>query len=212
MARFSKSDDAPVVPVHLYGWDARSQLWHGPNELGECAPDKRLLQALRATPGSSWYGPVNCCGSSGSPGGRFFALMHDLSDCAMAALYCDESKAGPAEILVVIPADRRAHLREEFTFEFLSFARFLGTLSAGAELQVHEGITAALASESGPTTCVFSISSGLLSDDLDLVVSHCAEKVASTLCCWLTHSEAPPVGQFALPCGQGHSSPAPIRR
>src|SRR5215831_15879672 len=115
MPRVSKSRLAS--PVHLYGWDSRSQLWHGPNELAECAPDKRLLHSLYAAPGSSWYGPVNCC-----DGGRFFALVHDLSDCAMAALYCDESKAGPAEILVVIPADRRSRLRAEFSFEFLSFA------------------------------------------------------------------------------------------
>lgn len=178
---------ALAAPIHLYGWDSRSQIWHGPNELGDCAPDKRLLQALWAAPGSSWYGPMHCC-SAGEPGGRFFALVHDLSDCALAAIYCDESKAGPAEILVVVPGERRARLREEFAFEFLSFARFLGSLSAGAELQVHEAITAALREEQDSTDCVFSISSGLLSDDLDPIVSRCAEKIAVTLCCWMAES------------------------
>ena len=46
--------------------------------------------------------------------------MHDLSDCAIASVYCDESKAGPAEILAVIPAHRRSYLRDEFAFEFLA--------------------------------------------------------------------------------------------
>ena len=141
--------------VHLYGWDSRSETWSGPNELGcRSLPDRRLLQALRAAPGKSWYGPVNCC-ISGEPAARFFALVHDLSDCAIASIYCDESKAGPAEILAVIPADRRSHLRDEFAFEFLAFARFLGSLSAGAELQVHDAIASAIADQRDSTTPCF---------------------------------------------------------
>ena len=178
---------AILSPIHLYGWDSRSQIWHGPNELGHCAPDKRLLQSLSAAPGSSWYGTVYCAASE--PGGRFFVLVHDLRDCATAAIYCGESKAGPAEILAIIPGDRRARVREEFAFEFLSFARFLGSISAGAELQVHEAITAALVNEPPSTDCIFSISSGVLSADLDLLVSRCAERIAVTLCCWMADSE-----------------------
>src|SRR5579872_403811 len=111
-------------PMHLYGWDSPSETWHGPNELG-CAgvPDRRLLQGLQAAPGKSWYGPVSCC-RTGECASRFFALVHDLSDCAVASIYCDETKTGPAELVAVIPAGRRANLREEFAFEFLSFARF----------------------------------------------------------------------------------------
>jgi hypothetical protein len=116
--------------------------------------------------------------------------VHDLSDCAIASIYCDESKAGPAEILAVIPAHRRAHLRSEFAFEFLAFASFLGSLSAGAELQVHDAIASAIADQSDSTTLVFSISSGLLPSDLDPVLSCCVEKVAVTLCQWLDESSA----------------------
>src|SRR5947209_7901287 len=83
--------------VQLYGWDSRTETWHGPNELGvQVQPAQRLLNSLRAAPAKSWYGPVNCC-ASGEPAGRFFAVVHDLSDCALAAIYCDESKAGPVE-------------------------------------------------------------------------------------------------------------------
>jgi len=171
--------------VHLYGWDSRSETWHGPNELdGRSLPDKRLLQALRAAPGKSWYGPVNCC-PLGEPATRFFAIVHDLCDCAVASIYCDESKAGPAEILAVVPAKGRSRLREEFAFEFLAFARFLGSLSAGAELEVHEAITAAVADRHEPKNLVFSISSGLWPSDRDHVLSSCVEKVAVTLCRWL---------------------------
>ena len=175
--------------IQLYGWDSRSETWNGPNELGCCSlPDKRLLQALRSVPGRSWYGPVRCR-TSGEPATRFFAFVHDLSDCGVASIYCDESKAGPAEILAVIPAERCSHLRDEFAFEFLAFARFLGSLSAGAELQVHDAIASAIA-DRRDKTLVFSISSGLWPSDLDPVLSCCVEKFAVTMCQWLDESSA----------------------
>lgn len=173
------------VPIHLYGWDSQSETWHGPNELDRRSPpDNRLLHALRNVSGKSWYGPVHCR-ESDAPAARFFALVHDLSDCAIASIYCDESKAGPAEILAVIPASRRPHLRDDFAFEFLAYARFLGSLSAGADLQVHEGIATAIADQRDSTSLVFSMSSGLWSSDLDPVLSRCVEKIAVTLCWWL---------------------------
>jgi hypothetical protein len=176
--------------IHLYGWDSRSETWNGPNQLGCCSlPDRRLLRALEAAPGKSWYGPVTCR-TAGEPATRFFALVHDLSDCAIASIYCDESKAGPAEILAVIPADRRSYLRDDFAFEFLAYARFLGSLSAGAQLQVHDAIASAIAGPRDSKTLVFSISSGLWPSDCDAVLSCCVEKIAVTLCQWLGESSA----------------------
>jgi hypothetical protein len=173
--------------MQLYGWDAGSATWHGPNELnGHTAPDAGLLSKLRAVSGKSWYGPVNCCTEAGRPPTRFFALVHDLSDSAVASLYCNESKAGPAEILAVLPAARRAHLREEFAFEFLSYARFLGSLGADAELRVHEAMVAALAEPRADL--VFSLSTGMWPGDLDHVLSRCVETVAVTVCRWLNDS------------------------
>ena len=174
--------------IQLYGWDSRSATWHGPNELSGCeVPNKRMLEALRAAPARSWYGPVSCC-SPGEPAARFFTLVHDLSDCVVALIYCNESKAGPAEILAVVPSERRSPLREDFAFEFLAFARFLGSLGAEAELQVHEAIASAIAGRSDSSTCVFSISSGLWPSDLDPVLSRCVEKLAVTLCQWVDES------------------------
>lgn len=170
--------------ISWYGWDSQRETWHGPSELAGGAPDARLLQALQGVAGRSWYGSVNCCKSQGM-GARFFALVHDLSDCATASIYCGESKAGPAEILTVIPAGRRGRLREEFAFEFVSFARFLGAVSAGAELRVHDSMAAAITEEPASRAIVFSISSGLWPEDLELALSRCVEKVAVTLCAWL---------------------------
>jgi hypothetical protein len=130
------------------------------------------------------------CRAPGEPPTRFFVLVHDLSDCAIASIYCDESKAGPAEILAVIPAQRRARLRDEFAFEFLTFVRFLGSLSPAAELPAHNGVSAAIAGQGDCTTLVFSMSSGSWPSDLDHVLSRCAERVAATLCQWLDDSDA----------------------
>ena len=143
-----------------------------------------MLRALEAAPGKSWYGQVNCR-TVGAPATRFFSLVHDLSDCAIASIYCDESKAGPAEILAVIPAHRRSYLRDEFAFEFLAYARFLGSISPGAELQVHDLIASAIAVPRDSTTLIFSISSGLWPSDCDAVLACCVEKIAVTLCQWL---------------------------
>lgn len=170
--------------MSLYGWDSQSETWHGPSEVACSAPDSRLFQALEGVAGRSWYGSVNCCKSHGM-GARFFALVHHLSDCATASIYCGESKAGPAEILTVIPAGRRGHLRDEFAFEFVSFARFLGAVSAGAELRVHDSMAAAMAEEPDSRAIVFSISSGLWPEDLEPALSRCVEKVAVALCHWL---------------------------
>ena len=173
------------LSIHLYGWDSRSETWHGPNELGSLRiPDARLLQSLRAVPGNSWYGSITCTASE-EPASRFFTLVHRLSDCATASIYCHESKAGPAELLAVIPPASHACLRDEFAFEFLAFARFLGVVSAGAELQVHEAIASAIAARLPEETVVFSLNSGLWPDDLEHVLSCCVEKLAVTLATWL---------------------------
>ena len=142
---------------------------------------------MQSAHGRSWYGPVRVCPPN-EPETRFFALVHDLDDCALAAIYCDESKMGPAEILVAMPPERRAHLRPDFAFEFLAFARFLGAVNSGAELQIHDGIEAAIHAAGAAETLVFSVSSGMWPEDVEHVLSRCIEKVAFALSHWI---EAP---------------------
>jgi hypothetical protein len=168
-----------------YGWDSRTETWHGPNALDVVAtPARRLLLKLQTAMGHSWYGPIKCS-TPGEPEARFFALIHDLSDCALAMIYCDESRMGPAEILVTIPADRRAQLRPDFAFEFLAFTRFLGSISGGAELQIHDGVEAAIKAAGPGDTLVFSVSTGMWPHDMDHVLSRCVEKVAVAMYHWL---------------------------
>ncbi len=174
--------------VQLYGWDGRTECWYGPNELNDSNyGGQRLLDALRRAPGRSWYGPVHCA-ASGEPANRFFALIHDLGDCAVAMIYCDESKAGPAEIVTVIPAERRGRLREEFPFEFLAFTSFLGSTAVSAGQEIHDRVAAAVAETSDSDSLVFSIGTGLWASDLDHVLSRCVEKVAIAMLRWSAES------------------------
>jgi hypothetical protein len=171
--------------VQLYGWDSLTGSWHGPNELAlSDSGGQKLLASLRAAPGKSWFGPV-VCRASRQTRSRFFAVIHSLDDCAVAMLYCSESKAGPAEIVTVVPSGRRRHLREEFAFEFVAFSGFLGCLGPGGDLAVHDRIAAALAETSESESLVFSLSTGLWTGDLDFELSRCVETVAVSMLRWL---------------------------
>jgi hypothetical protein len=130
---------------------------------------------------------VNCT-ASGEPAGRFFAVVHNLPDCAAAMVYCDESKAGPAELVVVIPAERRSRLRAEFAFEFVAFASFLGCIGAGADLPIHDWIVNAIAETDPSDSLVLTISTGLWTIDLDYMLSRCVEKIAIAMLLWLRRS------------------------
>ena len=127
---------------------------------------------------------MNCC-SGREPATRFFVLVHKFTDCATAMIYCNESKTGPAEILAVLPAQRRSRLRPEFAFEFLSFARFLGSIDAASEFHVHDAIAAAIAETRDSDSLVFSIASGLWPGDREHVLSECVENISVTLLEWL---------------------------
>jgi hypothetical protein len=76
-------------------------------------------------------------------------------------------------------------LRQEFAFEFLAFAGFLGAVGKGGETAVHEGITSAVAETAASDALVVTISSGLWASDLDHVLSGCVQRVAIAMLRWL---------------------------
>jgi len=179
-----RPDSAKSV-VQWYGWDVPSRTWHGPSQLGLAAErSQRLEDALLASHGHSWFGPVTCL-VQGEPATRFFVIAQDLADCAVAMIYFEESKAGPAGIVAVIPAERRSRLRPEFAFEFLAFAGFLHSLGDGVECAVSEAIAAALAEAPVSDSLVFSISTGLWACDLDYVLSRCVEQTTMAMLRWM---------------------------
>ena len=143
-----------------------------------------FCKRCEATPGRSWYGPVNC-GAPGEAPTRFFSLIHALCDCAVAMIYCNDSRTGPVEIVAVIPPELHARLRPDFAFEFVAFARFLGALSEGGALTVHDLMAAAIREAQLSEALVFSISTGLWTSDQDHVLSCCVEKIALSMLEWV---------------------------
>jgi len=183
---WSVAADVDTAPrkVQLYGWDSPTRSWHGPDELPFVpGGTRRILGALKRAPGRSWYGAIRFLGH-GEPDGRFFAVVHDLDDCAVAMIYCDDSKAGPAAVIAVVPSARRSRLRPEFPFEFLAFTSFLRSTSEEAAQELHERMTAALAESAHGDSLVFSITTGLWVSDQDYILSRCAEMVAMALLEW----------------------------
>ena len=100
-------------------------------------------------------------------------------------VYCGDSKAGPAEVLAVVPGEFRSRLRPEFAFEFLAYASFLGAISESAAITVQDQITAAIAESSASDSLVFSLCTGLWPSDRDPALSQCIETIATSLLTWL---------------------------
>ena len=186
MDALTHSETGAKPGIQLYGWDSRTETWSGPTGLGPAGrASRRLLSSLRTMQGRSWYGPMQCA-SPGEPPARFFVTVHHLPDCAVAMVYCGDSKAGPAEVLAVIPAGFRSRLRPEFAFEFLAFANFLEAIGESTAITLQERITAAIEESPAVDSLVFSLCTGLWPSDRNLVLSECIETIAMSLLPWLT--------------------------
>lgn len=177
--------DNSAQRIQLFNWDSRTGTWSAAELSASTRPSRRLLEALRGMHNGSWYGPMNCC-TSGEPSARFFTIVHNLGDCALAMIYCNESKTGPVEILSVLPSGFRLRVRPEFAFEYVAFARFLGAITEAGALELHDLIAAEIATPAAPDALIFSISTGLWTSDLDHVLSNCIEKVAISILLWLS--------------------------
>ena len=175
------TNDVAERTVQMFGWDSGTDTWSGPTELGSTVRgSKRLTDGLRTMSGRSWYGPLNCC-SSGEPPARFFTVVHELGDCSLAMIYCNDSKAGPAALVVAIPAEARASLRPDFSFEFLAFARFLGAIGEAGSMTLHDRMAAAIEETTDAESLVFAVGTGLWASDRDHVLSQCIETIAVSL-------------------------------
>lgn len=188
MGALTQTDTASHCATQLFGWDSRTGTWSGPTGLGWAgAASKRLLNALRDSHGNSWFGPLRCS-SPGEPATHFFVVIQRLEDCAVAMVYCADSKTGPVEVLAVVPSGSRSRLRSEFAFEFLAFASFLGAIGEAAAVTLQDRIAAAIQESSADESLVFSLCTGVWPSDRDPVLSQCIETIAMSLLPWLAGS------------------------
>jgi hypothetical protein len=186
------SECATQTRIELHGWDASARAWHGPDELPLTLDGcRRILQNLRELPGS-WYGRLR----SRIPGEApmsFTASIHDLGDAGLGVLDLEGSPGGPLQVLLVVPASRRARLRPELAFEFVSFLRFLeGAENLGTELAIHDYVQHVLEEPGPPATLIFSIETRVTLPEERLLLSQQAGKVAMSMIAWLPEKDGAP--------------------
>lgn len=176
--------------IELHGWDPQLRAWHGPDELAfRLNGSRRILQKLRQLQGS-WYGRLRAQ-VQGPLSFSFCGAIHDLGDAGVATIDLEGSPAGPLSVLLVVPAQRRARVRQDFAFEFVSFLRFQeGRESSGSEYPIHEYVHRVLA-ESGPaTTLVFSIETRFVEPEVMILLSEQVERLTMSMIAWMAEKDA----------------------
>jgi hypothetical protein len=180
--------------VELHGWDSLSSAWHGPTELTftlrGCG---RILSQLRELPGS-WYGKLRTEAPE-EPPLAFHVSIHDLCDAGLALLDFEGSPGGPLEVVLVVPAQRRARIRPDMAFEFVAFLGFLrGLEHPGSELAIHDYILRALEEADRRSTLVFSIETRFALPESRMSISRQAERAAMSMIAWMEEKDAQPPG------------------
>jgi len=180
--------------VELHGWDSRAGAWHGPTELActlrGCG---RILSQLRELPGS-WYGKLRT-EEPEEPALGFHVSIHDLWDAGLALLDIEGSPGGPLEVILAIPAQRRARIRPEFAFEFVAFLGFLKGLEyPGSEMAIHDYIQRVLGEADEPSNLVFSIETRFFVPESRILISEQAERLAMSMIAWMAEKDARPLG------------------
>jgi hypothetical protein len=185
------SERTPRAPhIELHGWDSRARAWHGPDELTYTLKGCRhILSKLRELPGS-WYGRLRAR-ERGGPPLSFCASIHDVGDAGLAVIDMEGSPGGPLEIILVVPAQRRAKVRPDLAFEFVSFLRFLeGPESLGSEMAIHDYIEGALSEAGKPATLIFSIQTRFVLPEAHIPISQQAERLAMSMTAWMAEKDA----------------------
>ena len=187
--------------VELHGWDSRAGAWHGPTELTftlrGCG---RILSQLREMPGS-WYGKLRTEAPE-EPPLDFHVSIHDLGDAGLALLDIEGSPGGPLEVVLAIPARRRAGIRPDLAFEFVAFLGFLrGLENPGSEMAIHDYIQRVLGEAGEPSTLVFSIETRFVLPESRMSISEQAERLAMSMIAWMAEKDARP--------GAGENSGSP---
>ena len=188
-------DEMPETAQHkpcvaLHGWDSRGQVWHGPDELAYTLSGSReILRKLRPLAGS-WHGRLHAQ-MAGELALDFCASIYDLGDAGVAIIDLETAPGGPLEVTLVVPAHRRARVRNDFAFEFAAFLKFLeGPESSGSELAIHDYIHRVLRETDAATTLVFSIETRFLESEVQILIAEQVERLAISMIAWMTEKDA----------------------
>ena len=169
--------------ILLHGWDSEGGFWHGPTELKPGCRARAILQKLLKAP-NIFHGSLPCR-MQGMPSLDFPCTVYDLTDAGVAIVHLNEAPRGPVAVLVAVPAHRKANLRGEFAFEFVSFLRFIGALhQPDSELALIDYIDNVLRTEASSST-VFAIEAAPTGPDVGIVLSTHIELLSVAMLQWL---------------------------
>jgi hypothetical protein len=175
--------------VHLHGWDAQAETWHGPNGLSAGARGTRHILSKVKIAGRAFQLKLKCC-VPGLPCMEFSTAIYDLRDTGLGIVHLDGVHGGPVGILAVLPRSRRRLLRNDFPFELMSVISFLGApVNSGSELAIHDYIEEVLRTERS-STHVFAVETGELGSDDGIVLSAHFEQLAAAMLDWLAMRES----------------------
>ncbi len=180
----------PQTAVELHGWDPATASWHGPDELHHSLTGCRaILSKLRAA-GGTWYGPLKTQ-LPGEPALSVWASTRDLEDAGLATLDLEGSSGGPLQTILIVPSQRRGHLRADLAFEFVSHLRFLeGRESTGSEMAIHDYVESALRQSDPSKTLVFSVESRFVLAETRIALCEVTDRLVSGMVAWLTERDS----------------------
>jgi hypothetical protein len=119
---------------------------------------------------------------------EFQTAVYDLVDSGLAIVHSVDASRRPVGAVAVIPAQRRARIREEFAFGFVSFLSFGGLVSPESDLAIHEYVDEAL--RAAPRCSLgFAVESASADAEASVTVSTCLERIAVAMLCWLSSKE-----------------------
>lgn len=168
--------------VSLYGWDLDAE-WHGPDEI-EVRAARKLARKLRLRTG--WYsGPLHCDESTAL---SLHMMVRDVGDAAVATVDFADAAGAPAQVLAIIPGERRTLVRSDFAFSFTSYLSLLKVLPEGAELPVHDGMERAIREQERRATLVFAITGATMPCEYAIAMAEAAECAVGSILDWM---EAP---------------------
>jgi hypothetical protein len=97
------------------------------------------------------------------------------------------------EVILAIPAQRRARIRPDMAFEFVAFLGFLrGLANPGSEMAIHDYIQRVLGEADEPCTLVFSIETRFVVPESRMLISEQAERLAMCMIAWMAEKDARP--------------------
>jgi len=175
--------------IHIHGWDAGGWFSHQPASVDPSERGiARLLAKLNREPGM-FHGRF-ACRIPGIPGMALRTTVRDLADCGLALVNEDGAPGGPIGALVVVPAHRRAHLRDEFAFGLVAYLSFLGGLvQPDTELAIHDYIEETLRTQPD-CTHIFAVEAARVPMDVSMALSSCVERLSVAILYWLCAKDA----------------------